>query len=340
MESLQGLKSRLGAVKNVGTITKAMEVVSATKMRKSQEVALRTRPYAIEALDMLRKITKYVTNGDKGGPTATWRSDRQVSGLIKKTLLVLAASDRGLAGSFNAQVLRAADRFLEVEPPKTSDFLLDVGRLAVLAIGKKAQRWALKNNLEIAGAFSGFEDVVDFDEVLHVANTVLEGFDTGNWDRVVTISTHFRTALKQEVLMREILPTNPEKIEETINELVPERGRYANLEVEPPSKDRDVARPLGRPTSENSDIKYLLEPSAEAIIQELMPYLIRMQMYHLILEANASEHSARRVAMKTACDNADELAGNLTLFYNKARQAAITKEIIEISGTQNALEAV
>ena len=329
MESLQGLKSRLGAVKNVGTITKAMEVVSATKMRKSQEVALRTRPYAIEALDMLRKITKYVANGDNGRRTSSWTSDVQK---IKKTLLVLVASDRGLAGSFNAQVLRAADRFLEVELPKTSDVQEDVGRLAVLAIGKKAQRWALKNNLEIAGEFSGFDDVVDFDEVLHVANTVLEGFDTGNWDRVVTISTHFRMALKQEVLMREILPTNPEKIEETINELVPERGRYAER--------KDVARPLGRPTSESGDIKYLLEPSAEAIIQELMPYLIRMQMYHLILEANASEHSARRVAMKTACDNADELAGNLTLFYNKARQAAITKEIIEISGTQNALDAV
>jgi len=326
MESLQGLKSRLGAVKNVGTITKAMEVVSATKMRKSQEVALRTRPYAIEALDMLRKITKYVASGDngrKGGSTSTWRWNLQVPREVKKTLLILVASDRGLAGSFNAQVLRAADRFLEE----------DVGRLAVLAIGKKAQRWALKNNLEIAGEFSGFDDVVDFDEVLHVANTVLEGFDTGNWDRVVTISTHFRTALKQEVLMREILPTNPEKIEETINELVPERGRYSgNLEIRFPSGNR-ISK------YKNSDVEYLLEPSAEAIIKELMPYLIRMQFYHLILEANASEHSARRVAMKTACDNADELAENLTLFYNKARQAAITKEIIEISGTQNALEA-
>jgi len=103
--------------------------------------------------------------------------------------------------------------------------------------------------------------------------------------------------------------------------------------------NKDVGRPLGRPTSKADEVAYLLEPSAEAIIDELVPYLIRMQMYHLILEANASEHSARRVAMKTACDNADELAENLTLFYNKARQAAITKEIIEISGTQNALEA-
>ena len=333
MESLQGLKSRLGAVKNVGTITKAMEVVSATKMRKSQEVALRTRPYAIEALDMLRKITKHVANGDNGRRTTPWTSsDVQKS---KKTLLVLVASDRGLAGSFNAQVLRAADAHLATGLPSGNP----VAAISVLAIGKKAQRWALKNNLEIAGEFSGFDDVVDFDEVLHVANTVLEGFEAGQWDRVVTISTHFRTALKQEVLMREILPTNPEKIEETIDELVPERGRYANLEVPPPSKDLDVARPLGRPTSKADEVAYLLEPSAEAIIDELVPYLIRMQMYHLILEANASEHSARRVAMKTACDNADELAENLTLFYNKARQAAITKEIIEISGTQNALEA-
>ena len=248
---------------------------------------------------------------------------------------MLVASDRGLAGSFNAQVLRAADAHLATGLPSGNP----VAAISVLAIGKKAQRWALKNNLEIAGEFSGFDDVVDFDEVLHVANTVLEGFEAGQWDRVVTISTHFRTALKQEVLMREILPTNPEKIEETIDELVPERGRYANLEVPPPSKDLDVARPLGRPTSKADEVAYLLEPSAEAIIDELVPYLIRMQMYHLILEANASEHSARRVAMKTACDNADELAENLTLFYNKARQAAITKEIIEISGTQNALEA-
>src|SRR3989344_210603 len=327
MESLQGLKSRLGAVKNVGTITKAMEVVSATKMRKSQEVALRTRPYAIEALDMLRKITKHVANGDNGRRTSPWTSsDVQKS---KKTLLVLVASDRGLAGSFNAQVLRAADAHLATGLPSGNP----VAAISVLAIGKKAQRWALKNNLEIAGEFSGFDDVVDFDEVLHVANTVLEGFEAGQWDRVVTISTHFRTALKQEVLMREILPTNPEKIEETIDELVLERGRYSgNLEIRFPSGNR-ISK------YKNSDVEYLLEPSAEAIIKELMPYLIRMQFYHLILEANASEHSARRVAMKTACDNADELAENLTLFYNKARQAAITKEIIEISGTQNALEA-
>ena len=203
MESLQGLKSRLGAVKNVGTITKAMEVVSATKMRKSQEVALRTRPYAIEALDMLRKITKHVANGDNGRRTSPWTSsDVQKS---KKTLLVLVASDRGLAGSFNAQVLRAADAHLATGLPSGNP----VAAISVLAIGKKAQRWALKNNLEIAGEFSGFDDVVDFDEVLHVANTVLEGFEAGQWDRVVTISTHFRTALKQEVLMREILPTNP-----------------------------------------------------------------------------------------------------------------------------------
>lgn len=307
MESLQGLKTRLRAVKNVGTITKAMEVVSATKMRKSQEVALRTRPYAIEALDMLRKVARHVAI------QTIFTTPRE----IKKTLLVVMASDRGLTGAFNTQVIRKMEQFFAgAQEP-----------VAILAVGKKIERYATTRNLELIGAFSGFGDFIAYEEVGSLADVILRGFEGGQWDRVVTISTHFRTTLKQEVLVREILPTNSQNIEETIKELVPERGRYADfggIHVAAPDKDVD----------------YILEPSAEAIVQELMPYLVRMQVYHLVLEANASEHSARRVAMKTASDNAKDLSGKLTLSYNKVRQAAITKEIIEITGTQNALEAV
>ena len=305
MESLQGLKTRKAAVKNVGTITKAMEVVSATKMRKSQEVALRTRPYAIEALRLLRKVAKLA------GETP-WTTARPV----KKTLIAVMASDRGLTGAFNAQVLRAAEILINTESAKSP--------VAILAIGKKVERYAQMRGLELAGSFSGFGDIVTFDEVAHVADIIVRGFATCEWDRVLTISTHFRTTLKQEVLVRELLPTNFEKLEETIREITPERGRYAQI-----AKDtvRDIA-----------DIAYILEPSPQVLFDTLMPYLLRMQVYHLVLEANASEHSARRVAMKTASDNADDLASALTLSYNKARQAAITKEIIEITGTQNALE--
>ncbi|MBI4121472.1 MAG: F0F1 ATP synthase subunit gamma, partial [Candidatus Ryanbacteria bacterium] len=196
-------------MKNVGKITKAMEVVAATKMRKSQEVALRTRPYAIEALQMLRKLVQYIPEGHR---TSSWKLNFQIEQPIKKTLLVLVASDRGLAGSFNAQVLRAADAYLATGLPSGNP----VATISVLAIGKKALRWAMKNKLEIAGEFSGFDEVVDFDEVLNVANVAIDGFARGGWDRVITISTQFRTALKQEVIAREVLPTSAEKIEETI----------------------------------------------------------------------------------------------------------------------------
>ncbi|MEK7649401.1 MAG: ATP synthase F1 subunit gamma [Patescibacteria group bacterium] len=307
MESLQGLKTRKAAVKNVGTITKAMEVVSATKMRKSQEVALRTRPYAIEALRLFRKVAELA------GETP-WTTPRAV----KKTLIVVMASDRGLTGAFNAQVLRAAEALINAESVKNP--------VAILAIGKKVERYVQTRGLELAGSFSGFSDIVAFDEVSHVANSIVEGFATSQWDRVQVVSTHFRTTLRQEVLVRELLPTNIEKLTQTIHEIAPERGRFADTA---PEKERNI-----------NDVKYILEPSPQVLFETLMPYLLRMQIYHVVLEANASEHSARRVAMKTASDNADELASALTLAYNKARQAAITKEIIEITGTQNALENV
>jgi len=309
MESLQNLKTRQGAVRNVGKITKAMEVVSATKMRKAQETALSARPYALEALRMLYIITRFVPG------TSFFTEAREVG----RTLYVVIASDRGLAGAFNAQIFRTCDVLLRQD--QTS--------CAALAVGKKAERYLAHKNLSPVAVFSGFGDTARYEEVEPLAECIVEGFRARLWDRAVTVSTHFRTTLKQEVLVRYILPTSAEKIQATIEEIIPEHGRFADLAVRLPSGSR---------TAKN--IAYILEPSPEQILDELVPYLVRMQLYHIILEANASEHSARRVAMKTASDNADELAGTLTLAYNKARQAIITKEIIEITGTQTALESL
>ncbi|MDA1334711.1 MAG: ATP synthase F1 subunit gamma [bacterium] len=303
--SLQNLRTRKATVENVGKITKAMEVVSATKMRKSQEVALKTRPYAIAALELLRTVTRFV-------PVDTVYTRTSEN---KKTLIVMVASDRGLTGAFNAQVLREAEKYFK--ETKTE--------LEVLAVGKKASQFAEKNALKIVKSFSGYGDAISYDEVSPLAEFVIDGFAKGKWGRVITISTHFRTTLKQEVLVREVLPASTEKIEAAIDEIVPEHGKYKELD------------PLEAVLTHNDDIEYILEPSAEKIAESLIPYLIRMQLYHLMLEANASEHSARRVAMKTATDNAHELRDDLTLLYNKARQAAITKEIIEITSTQMAL---
>ncbi|MEK7162295.1 MAG: FoF1 ATP synthase subunit gamma, partial [Patescibacteria group bacterium] len=155
---------------------------------------------------------------------------------------------------------------------------------------------------------------------------ILGGYERGDWDRVLTFSMHFRSALKQEALVREILPLDSGKILATVSEIIPERGRFAQFEKGRASK------------SGNKEIDYIFEPSQAELLNNLMPHLLKMQIYHLILEANASEHAARYVSMKNASDNAAELSETLLIQYNKARQAAITGEIIEISATQNAMK--
>lgn len=297
-------------MKNISQITKAMEVVSATKMRRAQEIALNSRPYAIKALEILQKIVR-------SAPVAMPLMETRP---VKKTLVAVVASDRGLAGSFNAQVFRAVDSFLA-----SDEYAQDsMHTFVLLPVGKKAIGYAAKKNFETAKTFQGFGDFIKVEEVEPLSYIVVQGFENGTWDRVITVSTHFRTTLRQETLLRQILPTDFKKIAETVKEIVPERGRFAGTE----GAVKEIIP---------QETEYIFEPSLAEAVRFLLPQLIKMQMYHLVLEANASEHSARRVAMKNASDNADELSDELLLGYNKARQANITKELIEITSTQNAL---
>lgn len=314
-ESLQNIKSRLGAVKNIGQITKAMEVVSATKMRKSQETALGSRPYAFFALQLLEKLLKSEETGKLKLPLAESRE-------IKKTMVVVIASDRGLAGSFNAQAFRAAENLIikdEYSKKEGHEFIF-------VAVGKKAENFISKNKWNMYAKFSGFGDFIETEEVEPLASLLAEGYLSGKFDRVLAVSTHFRTALFQEVLTRQILPLDLEKVEQTIRDIVPERGKYSKEGMSE-----------GRAVSARAQTEYILEPSPAEVLNMLLPHLFKMQVYHIVLEANASEHSARRVAMKNAADNADEISTDLSISYNKARQASITNEMIEISGTQSAL---
>lgn len=311
MASLQEIKTRLKAVKNVGQITKAMEVVSATKMRRAQETALNSRPYAFEALKLLRRLSLVV-----GGylPLSEVRE-------IKNTLVVVIASDKGLAGSFNAQIFKTADSFF------ANDALRDQPKhhYSLVVVGKKAIAYGAKKKYPIVNQQTDFGDITKPEEVDELVSFLVAGYQENKWDRVVTISTHFRTALKQEALTRQILPIDPERILETVQAIVPEEGRYSGV---------------GKGGEENNNefLEYIFEPSAGEVLSALVPHLVEMQVYHLFLEAKASEHSARRVAMKTASDNATELSDELTLSYNKVRQVGITNELMEITGTMATLE--
>ncbi len=306
-ESLQGIKARKKAVTNISQITKAMEVVSATKMRKAQEVALNSRPYAWKALELLKKIKEHATIAI---PLTAPRE-------VKKTLLVIVSSDRGLAGSFNSQVFRGADEFLKIRAREN---------ISCVVVGKKALAHAKKKRLTILQSFTGVGDYILPSQVRPIVELLIQGFERGDFDEVITISTHFRTTLKQEVLTRQILPVTIERIWEAIDAIIPEHGRYAEFRGDRPG-EKNI----------KGEVEYIFEPSPEEALKALVPHLVETQIYDVILEANASEHSARRVAMKNATDNADEISEVLTLSYNKARQASITNELIEITSTQNAL---
>jgi F-type H+-transporting ATPase subunit gamma len=308
MDSSQNLKRRMRSVENIGTITKAMELVAATKMRRAQELALGSRPYAYTALELLGILSDL-----KDVPMPEILRERKV----QKTAFLIVTSDKGLAGSFNSSVIRKFERYV-----KENHINLHAPAYRFIAIGQKARVYLERQKLPLAKAFTRVGDFTRMEEIEPTSDFLVEGYLRHDFDEVILFSTNFVTALRQEVFVRQVLPVSYEKIKESIGLLIPESGRYSQyLDLES--------------FSEGEGAEYIVEPSPKEVLDELAPQLLKIRVYHAILEANASEHSARRVAMKNASDNAAELSENLNVVYNKSRQAAITSQIIEVtSGAQ------
>ncbi|OGZ63911.1 MAG: ATP synthase F1 subunit gamma [Candidatus Staskawiczbacteria bacterium RIFCSPLOWO2_01_FULL_40_39] len=323
MENTQHLKKRLKSVANINKITKAMELVAATKMRRSQEIALASRPYALTALDLLANLT--LIEKSTKFPMPELLQQRK----IKRVLFVLISSDKGLAGSFNSAVFKKFEQHMERDKEKYRQ-----EEKFFVAVGEKAFQYLSKKGIAVLRKFVQAGDYTTAEQVKPLTDFIVKGYlktsapGGASWDRVVIFSTHFRSALKQEPHVRKALPIQFDHLLETIKEITPSTGKFADI-----IKEQNIT--FG---GEIKDIKeYLIEPSPEAVLEDLAKHLLFMQMYHLILEANASEHSARRMAMKTASDNASDLSETLNLQYNKSRQSAITKEIIEITAGSEAL---
>ncbi len=314
MESLQNIKRRLEGVKNIKQITKAMELVAATKMRKSQEIALASRPYAFASLELLANLTRIETSDNSGyvPPLLEVRP-------VEKTLFVVLTSDKGLAGAFNSGVIRSFEKYLSQE-----NIFLPSPDIALIGIGQKAINHLKKYQSTLTAEFIRIGDYTAVEEALPIANLLIKGYLNHSWDRVIVFSTHFRNALRQEAIKQEIFPIRLETIRSLVKELLPTTGKYSHTQS------------LSEDTSADS-LDYIIEPSPEALLNDLARHLVLMQIYDLILEANASEHAARRMAMKNASDNAGDLSERLTLEYNKSRQADITKQIIEISAGADSL---
>ena len=335
MESTQNLKRRIRSVQNIGQITKAMELVAATKMRRAQELALNSRPYAYTALEILGVIARL--NRANGG-NVPMPEILQVRP-IEKTAFLIVTSDKGLAGSFNGSVFRKFEKYVRANNIDLKETLRDANgdtgtpRYSFIAVGQKSKSYLEHRGHAVARSFLRAGDFTRIEEVNPITDVLIDGYlglaatidraaVAPQFDEVIAFSTNFITALRQDVLVRQILPISFEKIKESIELLVPEAGRFSKyLAINSIAEDKNV--------------EYIIEPSPTEVLASLSRELLKIRIYHMILEANASEHSARRVAMKSASDNASELSTDLSIVYNKSRQAAITNQIIEVtSGAQ------
>ncbi|RTY99131.1 ATP synthase F1 subunit gamma [Flavobacterium sp. RSP49] len=284
MANLKEIRNRITSVSSTMQITSAMKMVSAAKLKKAQDAITAMRPYAEKLTELLQNLSATL-DGEIGGEFTIQRE-------IKKVLLVVITSNRGLAGAFNTNAIKEAKSRVEFYTGKQVD---------IFAIGKKGNDVLSKTHSVVDNQSVVFDDLT-FDAVAKIADTLTEKFVSGEYDKIELIYNQFKNAATQIVQTEQFLPLAPIKSDLTV-----------------------------------STGDYIFEPSKEGIVLTLIPKSLKTQLYKGIRDSFASEHGARMTAMHKATDNATEMRNQLKLTYNKARQASITNEILEIVGGAEAL---
>jgi F-type H+-transporting ATPase subunit gamma len=292
MPSTRDIRRRIKSVKNTAQITKAMQMVASSKMRKAQLAALAGRPYA----DLMNRVLAEVTRNqqDFTHPLLAVRE-------VRKRCVIVVSTDKGLCGALNSNLLREAARF-------------DREQTVFIAAGRKAAHFIARTKRRLVAEFT-YKDAPLFSEARAVSKFARDLFAGGEVDGVDILFTNFISTLSQRPEVLPLLPVGQIKT-------VSAGFRGKTLAEELPAA---------------SGMEFLFEPAAETVLGAMLPHYLNFRIYQILLEAKASEHSARMVAMKNATDNAQELIKHLTLEYNKMRQASITKELLEISTAQMAL---
>jgi F-type H+-transporting ATPase subunit gamma len=288
------INRRIKSVASTRKITKAMELVSASKMRKAVSSVLATRPYATLAWRTVGEISARLGGGAEASHPLLKPRAR-----VKKTLAVLITSDRGLCGGFNAQILRHAAEFLQSRAAGSVDFM---------TIGKRGEAWLRRRGFPIVASFGG--DLVQGPSIAAVRPLARLGRDRfldGSCDEVAVIYADFMSAIVQKPRSKILLPLRRDS---DLGEIGMVKPQTSNLK---PS------------------LEYLFEPSPSAVLDMILPRILETQLYQAVLESMASEHSARMLAMRNATDSAGEMIDDLRFTFNQARQAGITREIAEIS---------
>ena len=291
MPSTRDIRRRIRSVKNTAQITKAMQMVAASKMRRAQQSALAGRPYATLMNSVLAQVT--ANAGDFTHPLLEVRE-------LKKRAVVIVSSDKGLAGALNANLLREAARF-----DRTNSVFITAGR--------KGSQFIARTKRTLAAEFT-YKDSPQFGEARAISKFAQDLFIKGEVDQVDILFTNFVSTLTQKPEVRTLLP---------VREIT---GVTAGLEGD-----------AGGEVLATGATEFLFEPGPAQVLGSLLPHYLNFQVYQILLEAKASEHSARMVAMKNATDNAKQLIKDLTLEYNKLRQANITKELLEITSATMAM---
>jgi F-type H+-transporting ATPase subunit gamma len=299
--SLKDVKAQIRAIGKIHQVTKAMEAVSAVKMRRSQASALEARPYALHAMGMLRR---FVARGDATKHPLVVHREHGI-----KPLLIVITSDRGLAGALNGYVLKAVYNLMK-EKGWTKE------QVSILAIGKKGYEHFNKRGFTVVDHFERWGEGVSVGDPDALARRVIADYLAKQYDRVMVIYSNFESTFSQKPVVRRLLPISFTALEEVIESIVPERGKFSDLR---------------KAVLHETKHDYLYEPTSGTVLNELLPKLVGVVLYHAVLEMNASEHSARMVAMKSASDRARDLTKELTLKFNKERQSSITAEIGEIT---------
>ena len=292
MPSLKDIRGRIGSVRNIAQITRAMEMVAASRMKRAQDAILAARPYSDELRAALSRVAAVV--GEEVHPLLARRPVRRVA-------LIMITTDRGLAGSLNANAIRTALRWTQSRVQSDGDAPVEV---EAITIGRKGRDGLRRAGIPIAAHFPQLGDRPTFGDVTPIARLVTEDFLTGRYDEIDVAYSTFVSTLTQRAEITPLLPI-----------AMPQQEEGADVEND----------------------EYLFEPSPEAVLSRLLPHFVAIDLYRAVLENQASEQSARMIAMRNSTDNANELIDDLTLVYNKTRQATITREMIEIASGAEAL---
>lgn len=313
MAALKSIKLKIKSVEKTAKVTKAMEAVSAAKMRKAQQKALAGRAYARAAVAILARVSgsrelashALTKSSEKPAPPASGQGGN-ASGSGFSSLYIVIISDKGLAGALNGAVLRAV--YADMQGSSSS----------VIAVGRKANDFFTARGISVE-AFYPNNDQVSPAFIQELVHKAAARFAEGSVDTVKIAYQNFVSTFEQRPTIRTVFPLSLEELSGVVEDILPVRGVFSS----PASTER--------PTT------YTIEPSEEEVLDVILPRLASIFVYHALLETQASEHSARMVAMKSASDKARELTKGLTIVFNKARQAAITREVSEITGGMEAV---